>query len=126
VQGENHFAHAEGHGLDTHFHENEDALGYESFGCVYTEISFDRGTLEDFFQELNASQSKMGEIVRAKGVFQIGTRYILMELASGEFSSQPISRSAESKISVIGRGLDRETIRTALDRCVQKKESPNS
>ena len=48
-----------------------------------------------------------------------------MELASGEFSSQPISRSGESKISIIGRGLDRETIRTALDRCVEKKEGLN-
>jgi G3E family GTPase len=123
---EDHFAHAEGHGLHTHLHESEDALGYESFGCVYTDISFDRGTLEDFFQELNASQSKMGEIVRAKGVFRICDRYILMELASGEFSSQPISRSGESKISVIGRGLDRKTIRTALDRCVEKKENSNS
>ena len=103
--------------MHTHFHENEDALGYESFGWVYADISFDRGMLEDFFQKLNASQSKMGEIVRAKGVFQIGTRYILMELASGEFSSQPIRRSGESKISVIGRGLDRAMIGAAMNRC---------
>jgi hypothetical protein len=48
-----------------------------------------------------------------------------MELASGEFSSQPISRSGESKISVIGRGLDREMIRAALDQCVEKKENFN-
>ena len=118
AEDNNQFPHDEGRDLHIHVHENEDALGYESFGCVYADISFDRGTLEDFFQELNASQSKMGEIVRAKGVFQIGTRYILMELASGEFSSQPISRSAESKISVIGRGLDRKMISAALERCV--------
>ena len=73
---------------------------------------------EDFFQQLSASQSKMGEIVRAKGVFRIGARYILMELASGEFSSQPISRSGESKISIIGRGLDREVIGAAMEQCV--------
>jgi hypothetical protein len=41
-----------------------------------------------------------------------------MELASAEFSSQPISRSGESKISIIGRGLDREMITAALERCV--------
>jgi len=124
--GEDHFPPDEGRDLHTHFHENQDALGYESFGCVYDDISFNRGTLEDFFQQLNASESKMGEIVRAKGVFRIGDRYILMELASGEFSSQPLSRSGESKISIIGRGLDREMIRTDLDRCVEKKESRNS
>jgi G3E family GTPase len=65
----------------------------------------------------------MGDIVRAKGIFRIGDRYILMELASGEFSSQPINRSGESKISVIGRELDREMIKTALDRCVEKREA---
>jgi G3E family GTPase len=118
AQGEDHFPHAEGRGLHTHFHENQDALGYESFGCVYDEISFDRGTLEDFFQQLNASESKMGEIVRAKGVFRIGTRYILMELASGEFSSQPIGKFNQSKVSIIGRGLNREMLGAALERCV--------
>ena len=123
AEGENHFAHGEGRDSHIHIQENEDALGYESFGCVYDDISFDRGALEDFFQQLNASRSNMGDIVRAKGVFRIGDRYILMELASGEFSSQPISRSGQSKISIIGRRLDRETIRTALDQCDVRKNT---
>ena len=67
---------------------------------------------------IQAVRSQMGEIVRAKGVFRIGEKYILMELASAEFSSQPINRSGESKISIIGRGLDREMITAALERCV--------
>ena len=118
VEGENHFHPDEGRDLHIHLHENQDALGYESFGWVYDEISFDRAMLEGFFKALNAAQSKMGDIVRAKGVFRIGDKYILMELASGEFSSQPISRSGESKISIIGRELDREMIGAALERCV--------
>jgi G3E family GTPase len=118
AKGENHFTHDVERNSHIHLHENEDALGYESFGCVYDDISFDRGALEDFFQQLNASQSKMGEIVRAKGVFRIGDKYILMELASAEFSSQPISRSGQSKISIIGRELDREMIAAALEQCV--------
>jgi G3E family GTPase len=117
AQGENHLPHDEGRDLHIHFQENEDALGYESFGCVYDDISFERGTLEDFFQELNASQSKMGEIVRAKGVFRIGARYILMELASGEFSSQPVGEFNQSKVSIIGKVLNREMIGAALERC---------
>ena len=118
AKGENHFTHDVERNSHIHLHENEDALGYESFGCVYDDISFDRGALEDFFQQLNASQSKMGEIVRAKGVFRIADKYILMELASAEFSSQPINRSGQTKISIIGRGLDREVIAAALEQCV--------
>jgi hypothetical protein len=60
----------------------------------------------------------MGEIVRAKGLFRIGDRYILMELASGEFSSQPIGEFNQSKVSIIGKGLDREMLSAALERCV--------
>lgn len=101
-----------------HFHEEEDALGYESFGCVYGDLTFDQGALEEFFQDLKASGSKMGEIVRAKGIFRVRDGWILMELASGEFSSQPLKQSSETKVSVIGKGLDREMIGAALERCV--------
>ena len=41
---------------------------------------FDRGKLEEFFMQLNAPQSKSGNIVRAKGVFRIGDSFNLMEL----------------------------------------------
>ena len=107
-----------GHGKYPHFHEEEDALGYESFGCVYENTSFDQSSLETFFQELNAAKSKMGEIVRAKGIFRIGDKGMLMELASGEFSSQPIGQINQSKVSIIGAGLNREMIGAALERCV--------
>jgi G3E family GTPase len=108
-----------------HFHEEEDALGYESFGCLYGDLSFDQGRLECLFQELNASKSGMGEVVRAKGLFMVGDKWTLMELASGEFSSQPVGNSNESKVSIIGQGLDREMIRAALDQCVDKKQNLN-
>lgn len=123
TEGETHFHPDAGRGLRIHLHENQDALGYESVGWVYDVTSFDRAALEGFFKALNASQSELGDVVRAKGMFRISDRYILMELASGEFSSQPISRSGESKISIIGRGLDREMIRAALQRCVSGEVS---
>ena len=106
-----------------HFHEEEDTLGYESFGSLYDDLSFDGRALEDFFQGLLSSKSKMGEIVRAKGIFRVDDKWTLMELASGEFSSQPVKNSNESKVSIIGRGLDREMISTALDQCVEKKQN---
>ncbi len=101
-----------------HFHEEEDALGYESYGCVFGDLSFDRSALEAFFAELNSSNSGIGEIVRAKGIFRLGDRGILMELASGEFSSQPMGQLKESKVSIIGKALNREKIAAALERCV--------
>jgi len=116
---------AAGGGSHPHLHEEEDALGYESFGCVYGDLSFDQGRLEGLFQELNASKSGMGEIVRVKGIFRVGDKWTLMELASGEFSSQPIGNSNESKVSIIGQELDREMIKAALDQCVEKKQNPN-
>jgi G3E family GTPase len=104
-----------------HFHEEEDALGYESFGCVYDDLSFDQELLEALFQKLNAANSDMGEIVRAKGIFRIGDKGILMELASGEFSTQPVRQINQSKVSIIGKGLKREMIGAALETCLSGK-----
>ena len=101
-----------------HFQEEEDALGYESFGCVYEGTSFDRNSLETFFQKLNTTNSKMGEIVRAKGIFQIGAKSMLIELASGEITLQPVGQINRSKVSIIGAGLNRDEISTFLQHCV--------
>jgi G3E family GTPase len=106
---------SEGH---PHFIEEQDALGYESYGRVFGDLSFDRNALEAFFRELNEPNSEIGEIVRAKGIFRLGDRGILMELASGEFSSQPMGPLQESKVSIIGKALDREKIAAALEECV--------
>jgi G3E family GTPase len=106
--------HAEHH----HFQEEEDALGYESFGSVFEGTSFDRNSLETFFKKLNAADSKMGEIVRAKGIFHVGTKAMLIELASGEITSQPVKQISRSKVSIIGAGLNRDAISTSLQRCV--------
>jgi G3E family GTPase len=105
-----------------HFHEEEDALGYESYGRVLGDLSFDRNALEAFFGELNESNSGIGEIVRAKGIFRLGDRGILMELASGEFSFQPMGKVKESKVSIIGKALNREKIAAALERCVNGED----
>lgn len=109
-----------GEGPHIHLAETEDALGYESFGRVYRDISFEQGPLEALFQKFNSTSSQMGDIVRAKGVFRVDQGWILMELASGEFSSQRIGKGSDSKISVIGKGLNRVTIGEALETCQSK------
>jgi G3E family GTPase len=101
--------------------DEEDALGYESFGLVYDEISFRQDALEALFHELN--DATMGEVVRAKGIFRVGEKCVLMELASGEFSSQPVRLTDQSRVSVIGRNLDKKLIGVALEGCVSVKES---
>ncbi|MBW2093982.1 MAG: GTP-binding protein [Deltaproteobacteria bacterium] len=119
--GESHPHHDEEGELHVHFHEEEDALGYESFGCVYHDQSFDQGALEKLFQQLKTSNSGMGEIVRAKGIFRIADGWMLMELASAEFSSQPLKQSTDTKVSIIGKGLDRELIGSALAGCMSEE-----
>ncbi len=97
-------------------HREADALGYESFGCVYEDISFNQEALEKLFQELSAHT--MGDIVRAKGIFQVGERWVLIELASEAVSFQPIQKSDRSKVSIIGKGLNRELLGSALEDCI--------
>jgi len=61
----------------------------------------------------------MGEVVRAKGIFRTyDEKWVLVELASGEISSQSVKPSGQSKVSIIGRGLDRSRIGAALDLCL--------
>jgi len=102
-----------------HLHDEEDALGYESFGLVYSDLTFDEKDLSNLFEKLNASE--MGEVVRAKGIFRVGDKWILMELASGELSFQPVRPAEQSKVSIIGTKLNRKEIGGALERCVTRR-----
>jgi len=99
-----------------HLHEEQEALGYDSFGLTYPDLSFHRTLLEDLFQQLQSSE--MGQVVRAKGIFRVGGKWLLLEVASGEVSQQPVREAEESKVSIIGRGLKRKAIGAALERCV--------
>lgn len=106
-----------------HFQETEDALGYESFGNIYENLIFDFDSLETFFQSLNTTESGYGEIVRAKGIFCVGEKWVVMEQASGDVSSQPIRPFQQSKVTIIGKHLNRLAIREALDHCINTIES---
>lgn len=108
-------------GRKLRFSENQDALGYESFGYVFENLSFDPESLDSFFHMLKQEAAGMGEIVRAKGIFQIGDKGVLMEIASGELSTQPAGQVRDSKISVIGKSLDRDKISAALKQCTTEK-----
>ena len=98
------------------FPEKREALGYESFGLIYDDLVFNQPKLEEFFQQLKGPG--MGNVVRAKGIFQVDHRWILMDLASGEISSQPVRQGQQSKVSIIGTGLKRKEIGAALEKCV--------
>ncbi len=101
-----------------HFRENEDNLGYESYGRVFQDASFDKEALERFFIEMNAPRSSLGDIVRAKGIFRVADKGMLMELASGEFSTQPAGLCENTKVTVIGKNLNREKLGEALEQCL--------
>jgi len=98
-------------------HPERDALGYESFGQVYEDIFFDQEALGSLFNQMTTDS--MGEIVRAKGIFQVGERWVLIELSSGEVSFQPIQKSDRSKISIIGKSLNKELLGSAIEECVK-------
>ena len=100
-----------------HFQETEDALGLESFGAIFEDHIFNFQKLETFFQSLNSIESGFGEIVRAKGIFCIGEKSIVMEQASGDISSQPIRPSKQSKVTIIGKGLNKSSISKSLNSC---------
>jgi len=100
-----------------HIHEEEDTLGYESFGCTF-ELSFERQELEKVFQEMLNSTLFGEEIVRAKGIFKVDNQWLVGQLASGEVSWQEIKSAQRSKISIIGRNLKKELIGAALNRCL--------
>ena len=110
--------HLENHS-DDHNHEGDDELGYKSFGCIYNKESFEGKSLETFFQRLNSPESDMGDIVRAKGIFRIGSKWKLIEIASGEISSQPVKQSDQSKVTIIGNDLNSERITESLNRCMR-------
>ena len=75
--------------------------------------------LENLFSQLQSSV--MGTVVRAKGIFRVGRKWILLELASGEISTQPVRQADQSKVSVIGQRLDRKAIGAAFERCVSRE-----
>jgi G3E family GTPase len=104
--------------LHPHVDEEKAALGYGSLSFQYGDLTFDQEALESFFHMLEGRDSKMGEIVRAKGIFRTKGGWVLMELASGEFSSQQIRESTQNRFSIIGKELNRERIGADLERCV--------
>jgi G3E family GTPase len=104
-------------GLHPHFHEGADALGYESFGILFAGSGFELASLNSVFHRMSASESAFGEIVRAKGIFRTETGWKILELASGDISIQPIRPFQESKVSIIGKSLNREMIGTAFQQC---------
>lgn len=107
-------------GPGVHLEEEADALGFESVGYDLDGLTFDRGALEGWFRLLGAPDARLGEVVRAKGLFQVGSQWLLLELASGELTVEPLPKGTRSRVSVIGRGLDRTKIEEALHEAVSE------
>ncbi len=98
-----------------------DGLGLESVGYTFEGLSFDPGALQALYAELARPDSGLGRVVRAKGIFRTGDRSVLMELASGEVSVQPLPLRTQSKVSIIGKDLNRERIADVLNRTVSTR-----
>jgi len=116
------FDRPEDAGLQPYFHEDADALGYESFGLLFADSGFDLPSLNSLFLQMTISRSVYGEIVRAKGIFRTESGWKILELASGDVSIQPIRPFQESKVSIIGKFLNREMIGTAFQQCRSEEQ----
>ncbi len=114
--GHHHLEEEQPAGAPVQVHDEQDALGYESIGLTFDHLQFSQPMLENLFSQLQGPA--MGDVVRAKGIFKVGRKWILLELASGETSTQPVREAEQSKVSVIGKGLDRKAIGAAFERCV--------
>ncbi|GAB4268597.1 MAG: GTP-binding protein [Deferrisomatales bacterium] len=99
-------------------HPEEDGLGLESVGYVFEGLSFDLEALRALYAQLARPDSGLGQVVRAKGIFRTGDRSVLVELSSGDVSIQPLAPGDRSKLSIIGKNLDRERIADVLNRSV--------
>lgn len=108
-------------GIQPHYHHHRepDELGYQSFGKIFSTETFNEQGLETFFQELVNPDSRMGRIVRAKGIFRVKDKWVLMELASGDISSQPMKESQESRVSIIGTDLNQELLTKSFSQCIR-------
>lgn len=91
---------------------------YETFSLTFEQGAFHLEKVETFFQQLCASGETYGKVVRAKGIFQFGDNWRVIELASEEVISQPIRSSQQSRIVVIGKRLDRNRISDAINGCL--------
>lgn len=108
--------------LHSHFHADTNALGYESFGLLFADSGFQLPHLNNLFHQMADSGSELGEIVRAKGIFRTDTGWKILELASGDVAMQPVRPFQESKVSIIGKFLNREMIRTAFQKCRSEEQ----
>lgn len=96
---------------------------YVSCSLIIEHRSFNQQKLETLFQQLCDAESGFGQIVRAKGIFQVGDKWRTIELASGAISSQPIRPSQQSKITIIGKELNSNRLKEAIYRCLDEKLS---
>lgn len=106
--------------LQTYFDKDADALGYESFGLVFSDSVFDLVSLESLFHGMAAVQSAYGDIIRAKGIFRTVSGWKILELASGDVSIQQIRPFNQSKVSIIGKSPNRQMIELSFHQCRSK------
>jgi len=101
----------------SHFNGQSIGLGYQSIGRDLGSHFFRHDCLVSVFQDMLEKGAKMGEIVRAKGIFLTEKGWELIEVASGVMSFQKIQEARTSKIAVIGKGLNQEFILAAFEGC---------
>lgn len=87
--------------------------GYESFSAEIPGL-VDGPAMRAFFQAI--LEGCFGDVLRAKGVFEVGDGCVRLDLASRRLHETPWSCGGWGRINLIGTGLDETAIVDALSR----------
>lgn len=88
----------------------------EGYDSLSAEISapVDGPAMRAFFQTV--SEGRFGDVLRAKGVFDVGNGCVRFDLASRRLHETPWRCCGSGRINLVGTGLDRPAIAEALSR----------
>lgn len=87
--------------------------GYESFSAEIPGL-VDGPVMRTFFQAV--SEGRYGDVLRAKGVFDVGDGCVRFDLASRRLHETPWPCGGPGRINLVGTGLDQPAIVDALGR----------
>ena len=85
--------------------------GYESFSAEIPGL-VDGAAIRAFFQAV--SEGRFGDVLRAKGVFDVGDGCVRLDLASHRLHETPWNCGGSGRINLVGTGLDEAAILHAL------------
>lgn len=93
----------------------EGHVHFDSYSAIDREHYFDELQLRQVFTELG--NGTFGNILRAKGIFRIPGKALLIEFVFGEVSVQELPIGENSRWAIIGKNIDEDRIAETIKAC---------